>query len=54
MKNALLHAICLLSVAGPLSFAQGDSKAVYKDPSAPIPARVSDLLSRMTDRKSVV
>ena len=32
----------------PYAFAQGGGAPLYKDPAAPIPARVADLMARMT------
>ena len=48
MKKVLVCLACLFAVSGSLALSQDNSKAVYKDPKAPIPARVHDLLSKMT------
>src|SRR5579871_937740 len=53
MKKALLCAIWLLSAGCLPAFAQDNAKAVYRDPSAKIQARVSDLIKRMTVEEKV-
>ena len=40
--------VCLLALAVPQARTQQEKKPVYSDPKAPIPARVRDLLGRMT------
>jgi beta-glucosidase len=48
-----LFAILPLAPGPSRAFAQDDSKPVYKDPEANIPARVRDLISRMTVEEKV-
>jgi beta-glucosidase len=52
--NKLLIAVaCLSSLSGSLAFSQENSKAIYKDPNAPISNRVHDLLGQMTVEEKV-
>ena len=54
MKKALLCMIvCLFSMSGFAAWSQDNSKAIYKDPNAPIPDRVRDLLGKMTVEEKV-
>ena len=53
MKKVLLCLACLPAMCGSLGWPQENSKAVYKDPDAPIPDRVHDLLSKMTLEEKV-
>src|SRR5580704_15536316 len=53
MKYVALCVMCLLSIGGPLGISQDNAKAIYKDPHAAIPDRVSDLLGRMTIEEKV-
>jgi len=53
MKYVALCVMCLLSICGPFGISQDNAKAIYKDPHAAIPDRVSDLLGRMTIEEKV-
>ncbi len=53
MNKMLIAVVCLLLMSGSVAFSQDNSKAIYKDPNAPIPNRVRDLLGRMTVEEKV-
>lgn len=53
MKKSVLIVLCILLVIVPLSFSQDNAKATYKNPNAPIPDRVRDLLGKMTVEEKV-
>jgi beta-glucosidase len=53
MKKVLLCLACLISVFGSLGLSQDNSKAIYKDPNAPVPDRMRDLLGKMTVEEKV-
>ena len=53
MKKIVLCAISTYLVLSPHGWSQEGSKAIYKDPNAAIPDRVSDLLSKMTLEEKV-
>ena len=53
MNKLLIAVVCLLSIFGLPAFSQENSKTIYKDPNAPIPNRVRDLLDRMTVEEKV-
>ena len=48
MNEGLLSLALLIFAVGHLALPQENANAVYKDPKAPIPDRVHDLLGRMT------
>lgn len=50
VNSLLVGLLCHVSVttATPFTARDGNGTAIYKDPSAPVEARVKDLLSRMT------
>jgi len=54
MKKSVLCVLCLFSIFASLASAQESAKAIYKDPNAAIPDRVSDLLSKMTVEEKVM
>ncbi len=49
MRNFLL----MMSIGISVCSCSGEKKEIYKDPNAPIPARVEDLISRMTIEEKV-
>ena len=53
MKRALLLVLCWLAIFPSVGWSQEVAKALYKDPKAPIPDRVRDLLGRMTVEEKV-
>ncbi|HXJ89802.1 MAG TPA: glycoside hydrolase family 3 N-terminal domain-containing protein [Candidatus Binatia bacterium] len=53
MKRALLLVLCWLAIFSNVGWSQEAAKALYKDPKAPIPDRVRDLLGRMTVEEKV-
>ena len=53
MKKVLLCLACLPAMCGSLGWPQENSKALYKNPDAPIADRVHDLLSKMTLEEKV-
>ena len=53
MKRVLLFVLCLFLVLVSPVRSQQDAKAIYKDPNAAIPARVHDLLTKMTVEEKV-
>ena len=53
MRKVLLCLACLFFFVGPFALSQDNSNAVYKDPKAPIPDRVHDLLGKMTVEEKV-
>ena len=49
MRNILL----MMTIGISICSCSGEKKEIYKDPNAPIPARIDDLLSRMTIEEKV-
>jgi beta-glucosidase len=53
MKKVVLCFFCTFSFFCALAWSQEEAKDIYKDPNAPIPDRVRDLLKRMTVEEKV-